>query len=648
MARIVEFLSGDQLRTALVLAEEKKKLQLSDESGRSLRLPADKVLFEHAAPSVADHLESRESLVQEVDVPLLWETVTDDSPGKDLTAAELAEVYFDDTDLLHRSAIFESLLRDRLHFRRRGTAFQPRSVEDRRQLMRQQEAEARRRAEEMALTQAISSSAPPPEVCGRLESWLRGAEDKLLTQVLSSSAKDPQEHAFDLLLRAGHLKPTEDLAVLQANLKPGYPSAALAHATKLPPPEPPAAIAQAAFSIDDAETQEVDDVLTVTRDGDLLRVDIDIADVASFVREGDPVDREARRRASTVYLPTGVYYMLPERIGCDLASLRQGASRPVIRTSAWFNEQGELQRHTMSRVTIAVDQRLDYDAADRLLSSGEGSTADALRLLDGIAAACRAARQADGAISFQRREWKLRVSPDGADISITPIPPDSPSRALVAEMMILANRLAASSASEAGLPMIYRVQPPPPGPVPDVSTEDPAAFARLRGLMQPASLSLEPGWHWGLGVRAYTQVTSPLRRYADLVAQRQLTALMKEEPAPYDAASLLKVLAQAEAVERDCKRTESRVVERWALEVVARLEDRSALPGQVIAEAPGGYKVMLLLSGAVGLLSTRQTLELGAEVTVDVKTVRPRRGVMRLVLADPPSLPAARPQPRPE
>jgi len=645
VARIIEYLSGDQLRAALVEGEAKKKLQLVDAAGRRTRVGSDKILFEHTAASVEAFLHQRDPLAAEVDVELLWETVSEsgtpaDLTAADLTAADLAQMYFDDSSSLHCSAVFQRLVTERAHFRRRGSAFQPRSPSDLDQLRRQQDAENQRRAEEEALTRDLTASPLDPALCARLERWIRSTEDKVLATVLAPLAKDPVRHAFDLLLAADYLPPTADLPVLQANLRADHPAGVLAHAEALSRPGVDAPATPAAFSIDDADTREVDDVLTVTLEGDATRVDIDIADVAACVKSGDPADREARRRASTAYLPTGAYYMLPERIGCDLVSLRAGEPRPAMRTSVWFDDQGQVLRHSLSRVNVRVGKRLDYDTADALLAAdgaaadgatADGATAKALGQVNKVAGQCRAARMEAGAVSFQRPEWKIRISADGAEIHITPIPADSPSRRLVAEMMILTNRLAAERAADAGLPMIFRVQPPPTGKVPSLAPDDPAAFAKLRGLIQPASLSLEPKWHWGLGVRAYTQVTSPLRRYADLVAQRQLTALLEDEPPPYSAEELLKVLAQSEAVERELKRTESLVTERWALEAVARLDQRTGLPGQVVSEAAGGYKVMLSVSGAVGLLTTKQKLDIGETVAVDVQKVRPRHATLRLV-----------------
>ena len=162
---------------------------------------------------------------------------------------------------------------------------------------------------------------------------------------------------------------------------------------------------------------------------------------------------------------------------------------------------------------------------------------------------------------------------------------------------------------------------------------DPAAFSKLRGLLQPAALSLNPACHSGLGLEAYTQASSPLRRYTDLVIQRQIHAGLAGETPPYTAEGLFKVLGTAEATERDSKRLENNVNTHWALEYVARLPDRRSLKAWVLDAVAGGYKVELCCCGAVGLLLDTARREPGELMTVKVKTIRPRQGAMRMVPA---------------
>jgi exoribonuclease-2 len=322
--------------------------------------------------------------------------------------------------------------------------------------------------------------------------------------------------------------------------------------------------------------------------------------------------------------------MLPERIGCDLGSLTAGEARPGVRYSAWIDDDGALRRHEITRTTIRVERRLDYDAADQLLAGG-GEEAGSLLTLDQVARRLAARRKERGAIFIRRPEWKIRVTEEGRHIEVKPIPSASPSRLLVAEMMILANGIAAREAAARSIPLIYRAQAPPADPLPAGARDDPALPYKLRGQIQPAALSLAPAPHWGLGLEAYTQITSPLRRYADLVLERQLCAALADEPRPYTGEELLKVMATAEAAEQEHRRIEAAVTARWALEHVARLPEQRGLRGIVVGEVGGGYKVELQCCGAQGLLVTKGRYDLGQEVAVDVKSVQPRRGSLRLV-----------------
>jgi exoribonuclease-2 len=628
MAQLVEYLGEEQLNVALIAEQDKKKLLVADARGRKSKLAPDKVLFRHSAASIEELSGRLDALQQDVDVPLLWETLVAEEDLSPREAVDLARVYFDDDSDAHASAVFRALLAERLHFRRRGKTFEPRSAEELEQLRQQRDSEERAERELAELSAALRKK-PDPEHCERLERFLRHGGDRQLATVLEGLGKNPAREAFNLLLRAGHLPRAADMEVIQANLKPALPEEVIAHAAGLELPGDHPAPLSSAFSIDDPDTREVDDALSVHQEGELVRIDIDIADVAALVQTGDPVDAEARKRATTVYLPTGTFLMLPERLGCDLLSLHAGKPRPALRTTVWIDAQGEVQRFDISRSHINVERRLDYETADELLASGDA----ALKLLDGTARLLAARRRAAGSLSFQQREFKIRVSADGEEITIKPIPHDSPSRALVAEMMILTNGLAARFAEERGIPIIYRVQPPPADKPPDIDPADPAAFAKLRGLLAPATLSLQPAKHWGLGLEGYTQASSPLRRYTDLVIQRQLQAGLSGEAPPYSAEELLKVLATAEATERETKRLEATVTLRWALEYVSRLEDKSALSAWVLDAVAGGYKAMLCCCGATGLLLDSAPHEPGELVTVAVKAIKPRQGGLRMVPA---------------
>src|SRR5262249_5112984 len=142
---------------------------------------------------------------------------------------------------------------------------------------------------------------------------------------------------------------------------------------------------------------------------------------------------------------------------------------------------------------------------------------------------------------------------------------------LVTEMMVLANGLAADFASVHSLPIIYRTQESREAlPVEEPASMDALSFERLRKTFKRSRLSLTPGTHSGLGLSAYTQASSPIRRYADLVTQRQFTALLGGQPHPYGREELLQILVSAEAAESEVRSIEDRCSNYWLLQYLMR------------------------------------------------------------------------------
>ena len=632
MARVVEFFSNDRLEFGEISACSSKKISVSDRAGRMHRLVPDRVLFEHDGELEA-LVASVEALQATVDVPLLWESLRSEEDTSAKPSAELARLYFDRSDSVHASAIFRAVYVDRIHFRRRGLDFSPRSEEEVAAVRKQRDVEAQVARECAVLEEHIKREQVDEPLARRIARWLRGhTEDKVLFGVLASKANDAHRFAFDLLVRCGRASATDDLAVWRADLRADHPpqvhAAAQAYALR-----PPNDVALAGIAIDDPDTREVDDALSAEREGEFIRVDVDIADVARVVAPDDAVDREAFRRGTTVYLPTGCFYMLPESVGCTLASLVVGKPRPSMCIRIWLDKSGHVARYEITRRWLSVKHSLDYDTVDRMLleQTSTHAVTEQLRLLQEAAQLRASVRRADGALFVHRPEWKLEVDPAGIVCGAKCINQRQASRTLVAEMMILANHVVARYAAEAGLPFMYRTQPGPESSLPPLDDNDPVGFLRLRGLLQPAALSLDPGRHFGLGLDGYTKVTSPLRRYGDLVMLRQVAAHLAGNVPPYDKSALLRVLAEVEQSESMVKRTEAAVQQRWALEYVAQRRD-DVFAGRIVAELRSGYRCQLLACGAEGLLVASTPLKLGSEVDVTVDQVRPRRGALRLAL----------------
>jgi exoribonuclease-2 len=271
--------------------------------------------------------------------------------------------------------------------------------------------------------------------------------------------------------------------------------------------------------------------------------------------------------------------------------------------------------------TIHVTKRYSYDEADTAIQSGERT----LQILHRLAGLLHDARAARGAITFRRPELKIHV--ENGEIDIKKINPNSPSRFLVSEMMILANGLAADFASLNTLPVIYRTQESRDAvALEDAPQLEAVAFERLRKTFKRSRLSLTPGIHSGLGLSAYTESSSPIRRYADLVTQRQFTAMLKGERLPHGREELLQILTTAEMVEQEIRSIEDRSSNYWLLEYLSRHRKGEMLRA-VALDGKGAIELEDFYLRAK--LSAPARLQPGQTLGVMIESVDPAKGDVR-------------------
>lgn len=634
----------------------KNKIQALNEKGREQRFSEDKLLWRYAQqikrpedwqPTLSTLQSHVETLRTEIDIDLLWETASELDVDD---ISELADLYFGGTiNPEHLTAIWCALADDRLYFKRRGKVWEARSATQIEELKLQREREqAREKAQLLAKEwlRKIIFNANYTEVeeellpfVERLECWLRGDNDKfvneLVTQFANEAKVTPRELVFDILQKTERLPATADRDIIVAGLKPDF-SAAITEAAQAieswTPSTDDNAVTELLYSIDDEETQEVDDALGLNKTPEGWQLIIAISDPACVIHRGDSVDREAMRRGTTVYLPTQTVLMMPERISCDIASLTQQHLRSSVVLRIDINEEGELLNSQIQRETVKVGQRLHYPDADEMIATGTGDTADSLRNFHRIAQQLQAQRIAEGAFTFQRPEYKITVT-NMQDVEVKMMETGSPSRLLVAEMMILANHVAAKYAQRHEVPIIYRTQDAPLEPITAEMCAAPLAFQKLRKLLRPSTLSLHAGGHSGLGLSAYTQLTSPLRRFADLVMQRQLVAHVTGEELPYDQDELFKVLGTAESTAREARMVENDAKKRWFALYLQQQWMDTPMPASVSAVLQNGYKVELKPWGFEAFLSATQALTLGEEVTVVIEKIRVKASNVRVKLA---------------
>ncbi len=361
---------------------------------------------------------------------------------------------------------------------------------------------------------------------------------------------------------------TETRAViLKHDLRDAFPKAVLKEAERVAA-EPLAAALPgredfrdlAVFTIDGADAKDFDDAIHLRRlaDGG-LEVGVHIADVSHYVREGSALDREARVRGTSVYLPGRVLPMLPERLSNGVCSLVPGEDRLVLSVIARLTPEGEVEGFRLAKGVIRSRARLTYGEVEGFLAGGSlppaaAFLAEDLRDLFALTRRLRARREAEGAIFFDFPEVKVEFTPEG-NVHLVKVG-EARARSLIEELMLLANRLVAKTLSERGLPALYRVHEDP--------SEDrfrelsealirlgyrlgeasPAAYQRVLkeaegrpeapvvAMLLLRSLKLaryaeENLGHFGLAFRDYLHFTSPIRRYPDLVVHRVVKALIE-------------------------------------------------------------------------------------------------------------------------
>ncbi|PNY82906.1 RNB domain-containing ribonuclease [Deinococcus koreensis] len=365
-------------------------------------------------------------------------------------------------------------------------------------------------------------TSPAPELTPaqrtEIELLARGKQEKSRAMRELGLSETP-EAAHALLLRSG-LWPESRT-----------PYADRLHATtqplELPVPEFPAEARLDlthldAFAIDDEGNRDPDDAVGIEAlGGGLTRLWVHVADVAALVPAGSDLDTAARSRGATLYLPDQTVGMLPDAL-VERAGLGLHETSPALSVSLDLDESGNADAVDVQLTRVRVT-RLSYTQAQARLDAAEKPFVSLLRL----ARASRLLRESEGALSIDLPE--VRIKADEHTVTITPMPKPE-MRFVVQECMTLAGWGAAIFADDNHVPLPFATQDYPTREVrgEGLSSQWARRKTLARTRFQPA-----PGPHHGMGLDLYVQVTSPMRRYLDLVVHQQLRSFLSGgEPMP--------------------------------------------------------------------------------------------------------------------
>jgi len=455
----------------------------------------------------------------------------------------------------------------------------------------------------------------------------------LLGMLRGASPSEPGMAAFETLVRLGVCDPDEIVSIRANRIDAPFDPAVEKEAGRIV-----AAVAECSrqetfswqaghgpIAIDDESTKDVDDALMVKAIEGGFEVHVLIADPASFVTLDSHVGRAGLARASSLYAPTGTFPMLPRVLSEGALSLSADGGRPMLDFSVVLAADGNVIDFRIVPAYGRIESRMTYDGADLMLSGQATGADERLRILAMLAEALRLRRVAAGAVMLEKDEYHVKVI-DGV-VSVRRVPYASPSRRMVAEFMILACSLAGRFARNNGIPVVYRRQDPP----------ERDAAERLTGL-QPGSrawyynmlrtlkrgeLSTVPGYHHSLGVAGYTQVTSPLRRFQDLLAHVQIKGFLTDGKWPIDADRLMNLFAELESRVEIVTRVERESRRYWILRYLDGFCGRQ-VEGEVVARIGGRVLVELDDTGLV-LPVSAGAAQPGARLRLVVRDVDPRR-----------------------
>lgn len=649
----VVYIGADAVKAVQVVRDQRTRLQVRDANGRVERVKTDSVIaqFSPGAASDAQNLQDQVTdVANTIDTDLIWATLAD---GADTVTPRHASVeFFGDDTPLQTAAMAKALFDDPLHFKRRGVEFESRSHREVSDLANVE----RRKAERERLRQLtaeffknilnsrVHATDVPEEIqpmIDSLEAYLVRGDNTDAKDLLESLdlGPTPRETGLRLLEKLGRLGDNVDPQLLLHGISPHFSSRILALADAMDVYAPGAddkreTTTETVFSIDDQSTVEIDDALSVRlHDNNTCTVGIHIADPGWFIAPGDAIDQEAAQRALSLYLPTCTVTMLPERLGSDLASLQPGQPRPAISLFATLDADGNTLEHRLALTELRDSQRLDYDQADALIAENNPGhpLATALVTLSRIARKLQARRIANGAVRIIRPDLKVEVRDNGDTITVKKVDNESPAHLLVSEFMVLLNHLLAKFTMDQDVPLIYRCQPPPANRVDPMECYSPVLFDRAVKSMRPTFFSTHPEPHAGLGLDVYTQFSSPLRRYHDLVIQRQTVAFMHGNPMPYTTEELIEVLGNAEQVEKRNRTVEREMKRFWTMEHLRRNRLKYTMQATVV-DRVGNTQLAELDDYLVrGILRSSGTPpKAGARIDVRLMDVNPRNGTMVL------------------
>jgi len=657
--KVVVFFEQKKVLLAVCLEVKGTKAHLLSEENREVTLGFNRIV--HTSASKLNLVSPRETLLEQLKaaearqrklmeslaVRALWDLVWEER--REFSLPELAELVFHPpVPFDEEMALFRALFDDRLYFKQKGGSYEAREPEKVEEIARQiereaeQERELRESSEWLARVWAGEAALPfagKEKVIGLLKDYvLFGSESPDLTRakaLLEAAQITSSEAPFLLLVRLGVWAEDENLFLHRHQISQVFPERVIVEAERIltfsskeipPQPQDCDLTFLHPFTIDSEFTRDIDDALSLERVGDEYQVGVHITDVATFLNGSGEIFQEAMARAISIYLPDQRIPMIPPALSEGACSLIVGEKRRALSFLVRVDRGGKVLDSKIVPSIIQVERRLSYEQVDQLLEEME----EELSLLKQVSEHLGRRRMELGAFFLPRPERVIRVTRD-REIIMYKRDRESPSQKMVAEFMILANMLAALFLRERGIPAVYRGQMEPRERIPPMEHFDVLQAYRLRRVMNRVEIGTRPLRHAGIGAEAYLTLTSPIRRFYDLLVEHQIlgslrgTPILSQEEVEEIITRVGPILSKVGLVE---ELTEQYWIKRYLEKKIG-----STTTAVVLDRWPNRYLIYLeeyLLEVDMPAIPGREFVP-GDQVLVRIEKSNARQGILKIV-----------------
>ena len=572
--KIVTYFDKDKIACGICLDKKGGRLHLLSEYNREVNLNLNRVIHssektinlklskDELLKTLKTIISREETIKASVDTEGLWNLLQGEGESFDLPY--MAEIAFGANPASEQTAaILRSLFEDKIHFKFKDGKFKAHTPHQVQQIMMksQRDTEREKELEEggawlIQKWDGIPAEDPPKKdyyLALLRELAIFGSEAPEYQkgkQLLKRANLNQPDAPFKLLVKMGELQEDENLFLPRYKIPTQWAPETLEEAGEICRKFNTQAISLnnkrkdftslEVFSIDSETTRDIDDAVSVEIEGTSYKVGIHIADVAYFITPESCLDKEAYARAASIYFPEAKIPMFTPLLSEDILSLVEGKDRLAISIIIHFDSSHKIKEFNFFPSIIKVHHRYTYTQSDNRINSDKN-----LSYLFNLAKHLRDKRVKAGALFLPIPELIIRVD-EHKTIQITKRERETPSEIIISELMILSNWFCASFLQERGIPLIYRNQLEPREMVEGAGKDNIFLNYKQRRLLNRAILSTVPGNHSGLGLKPYSTSTSPIRRYLDLIAQRQLISALIENRKRYSEEELKQMIVDIE------------------------------------------------------------------------------------------------------